>query len=168
MAQDQQHSDKTPEEVSDRIWELMSDIDICMLMTWDGQRQDARPLSARPDREEHAIHFLVDVNGKKNAEIERFPEVGLTFSDKSNYKFVAISGTAKVTNDRAKIKALWNAADKAWWDNENDPDIRLLTVTPAQGELWDSPGKAVSTVKMMVAAVTGAKPDMGDNARVRL
>lgn len=126
----QQHSDKTPEEVTNRIWELIDDIDICMLMTWDGTRQNARPLSARADRNEHAIYFLVNSSGSKNSEVERFPQVGLTFSDSSSYKFVAISGTAKVSNDRAKIKELWSDFDKAWFDDENDPDIRLLTVTP--------------------------------------
>ena len=168
MSKQQQQTDKTPEQVADRIWQLMKDIDICMLMTWDGQRQDARPLSARPDRDEHAIYFLVDAHGKKNSEIERFPQVGLTFSDTSSYKFVAITGTAKVSNDRAKIKELWSAYDKAWWDDETDPDIRLMTITPSEGELWDSPGKAVAAVKMVVAAVTGAKPEFGDNAKVRM
>ncbi|HZY67338.1 MAG TPA: pyridoxamine 5'-phosphate oxidase family protein, partial [Devosia sp.] len=57
---------------------------------------------------------------------------------------------------------------KAWWDDENDPDIRLLTVTPETAELWDSPNKAIAFSAMLVSAVTGAKPKMGDNATVRM
>ncbi|WEK05363.1 MAG: hypothetical protein P0Y65_03650 [Candidatus Devosia phytovorans] len=34
MTKQQDHSDKTPAEVQDRIWELAKDIDICMFTTF--------------------------------------------------------------------------------------------------------------------------------------
>ena len=159
---------KTPAEVTDRIWELAKKIDICMFTTWDGEKQQSRPLSARVFREQHAIHFLVDVEGHKNGEIERFPTVSLAWVDSGGHKYVVIAGQARLSNDRAKIKDLWSDWDKAWWDDENDPSIRLITVTPESGELWDSPNRLVASAKMAVAAVTGAVPKMGDNAEVRL
>ncbi|MFN4211070.1 MAG: pyridoxamine 5'-phosphate oxidase family protein [Devosia sp.] len=159
---------KTPAEVTDRIWELAKKIDICMFTTWDGQNQRSRPLSARVFREENAIHFLVDVEGHKNGEIERFPTVSLAWVDSGSHKYVVIAGTAKLSNDRAKIAELWSDWDKAWWEDENDPAIRLITVTPEDGELWDSPNAAVTFAKMAIAAVTGAAPKMGDNAEVKL
>jgi len=159
---------KTPAEVQDRIWELAKKIDICMFTTWDGERQRSRPLSARVFRDEHAIYFLVDVAGEKNAQIEHFPFVSLAWVDSGGHKYAVISGAAKVSNDRAKIEALWSDWDKAWWEDKNDPAIRLLTVTPEDGELWDSPNRAVTFAKMAVAAVTGAAPKMGDNAEVKL
>ncbi|MDB5505844.1 MAG: ral stress protein [Devosia sp.] len=169
MAKDDQVTNElSPSEVTDRIWELAKKIDFCMFTTWDGEHQQARPLSARVDRDEHAIYFLVDVDGEKNAEIAQYPTVSVTFSDIGAMKYVAISGQASISNDRAKIKELWNDFDKAWWDDENDPSIRLLTVIPEQGELWDSPGKAVAYTQMLVAAVTGGKPKMGNNAEVNL
>ncbi|TGW05802.1 general stress protein, partial [Mesorhizobium sp. M2D.F.Ca.ET.145.01.1.1] len=37
MTHDQeQDSDLTPVQATDRIWELARDIDICMFVTWDG------------------------------------------------------------------------------------------------------------------------------------
>jgi len=159
---------KTPEEVQDRIWELADKIDVGMLTTWDGEQQHSRPLSARVRRDEHAVYFLIDEAGAKNAQIEAFPTVSIAWADNGNYKYVLISGTAKVTNDRGKIAELWTKFDKAWWDDETDPSIRLLTLTPENGELWDSPGKAVALAKMVAAAVTGAAPQMGDNAKVQL
>jgi general stress protein 26 len=161
-------STKSPEEVQDRIWELAKKIDICMFTTWDGEQQRSRPLSARTARNEHAIHFLVDVEGGKNWQLERFPAVSCALADNSNYKFAVISGSAKLSNDREKIKALWNDSDKAWWKDENDPSIRLVTLTPENGELWDSPGRAVAFAKMALAIVTGGAPKMGDNAKVDL
>lgn len=161
-------SQKTPEEARERIWELAEKIDICMFTTWDGERQRSRPLSARVKSEEHAVYFLVDVSGEKNAEIEKFPWVSCAWADNSNWKYAVIEGKAKLSNDRAKIKDLWGDMDRAWWDDENDPSIRLITVTPEDAELWDSPNKLVATAKMAFAAITGAAPKMGDNAEVKL
>lgn len=159
---------KTPQEVQDRIWELAEKIDICMFTTWDGEQQHSRPLSTRVRREEHAIYFLVDVGGEKNGQIDKFPTVSCAWADNSNYKYAVMAGEAKISNDRAKIAELWSDFDKAWWEDETDPTIRLLTLKPDNGELWDSPGKAVALVKMVVAAVTGGSPEMGDNAKVEL
>jgi hypothetical protein len=41
-------------------------------------------------------------------------------------------------------------------------------MTPTIAEYWDSPGKAVSMVKMVVAAATGAMPDLGKNEKVAM
>ncbi|WP_417729675.1 pyridoxamine 5'-phosphate oxidase family protein [Roseovarius sp.] len=165
---DQQHTDKTPAEIIDRVWELAEKIDFCMFVTWDGERQQARPLSSRVHRDENAIYFLVSAEGHKNSQIDRFPVVNLAYADTGAMDYVSISGTASLSNDRTRIAELWSAFDKAWWDDENDPDIRLITVNPERAELWDSPGKLVAFTAMLTASVTGAKPDFGDNATVRL
>ncbi|WP_199229130.1 pyridoxamine 5'-phosphate oxidase family protein [Caulobacter endophyticus] len=168
MKERQDDNLKSPEEVRDRIWELAKKIDICMFTTWDGSEQQSRPLSARVRQDEHAIYFLVDESGEKNAQLERYPAVSCAWADNGNYKYVLVSGQARLTNDRAKITELWSKADEAWWEDANDPTIRLLTVAPERGELWDSPGKAVALVKMVAAVVTGGAPEMGDNAKVTL
>ena len=164
----QQETDMTPAEVIDRVWELAKKIDICMFDSWDGERQQARPLSSRVFRDEHAIYFLVSAGSNKIGQIEQYPIVNLAYADTGAMKFVSIPAQAAVSNDRAKIKDLWSNFDKAWWDDENDPSIRLLSVSPDDAELWDSPNQLVATSKMLFAAVTGAKPDFGDNAKVEL
>jgi general stress protein 26 len=81
---------------------------------------------------------------------------------------VSVSGDAAVSNDRAKIKELWSTPAKAWWDNPDDPSIRLLKVTPREAQYWDSPGTVVSYVKMLAAAVSDTRPEMGNNAKVNM
>ena len=44
----------------------------------------------------------------------------------------------------------------------------LLKITPDDAEFWDSPGTVVSYVKMAAAAVTGTRPDIGDNRKVSM
>ncbi|SMQ71271.1 General stress protein 26 [Devosia lucknowensis] len=157
-----------PNEAADRIWELAKKIDICMFTTWDGQQQRSRPMSARVRREEDAIYFLTDIEGHKLTEIEKYPHVSLAWADNGGHKYAVIAGEAEVLDDRAKIAELWESFDKAWWDDANDPRIRLLRVTPDDGEVWDSPNMIVSTAKMLVAAATGAKPDMGETGKATL
>lgn len=164
----EQKSDKSPTEVVDRIWELAKEIDICMFITWDGEYTRARPLSARVRRDENALYFLVNDDSAKTKQLEKFPKVTLAWADNAHYKYVTISGHAKVSNDRSKIAELWERTDEAWWDGADDPEIRLIAVIPDDGELWDSPGVVVATAKMLMAAVTGASPDIGDNAKVDL
>ena len=157
-----------PDEAIDRIWDLARKIDICMLTTWDGSQQRSRPMSARVRREENALYFLTDLEGHKLTEIENFPHVSLAWADNGGHKYVVIAGEAEVSNDRQRIHQLWEAFDKAWWDSAHDPKIRLLKVTPEDGEVWDSPNMLVSAAKMLAAAATGAKPDMGATGKARL
>jgi general stress protein 26 len=57
---------------------------------------------------------------------------------------------------------------KAWWDSADDPNIRVLKVTPEDAQYWDSPGTTVSTIKMLAAAATGTRPNLGDNRKVAM
>ncbi len=161
-----EHTEMTEAEAVDTVWDLAKSIDFCMFVTWDGERQRARPLSARPNREEGRIYFLVDVAGEKDDQIAEFPKVTMAFADIRAHDYVSITGTAAVTNDRAKIGELWSSADEAWWDSAEDPSIRLLTVEPDDAELWKGPNRLLAGAKMLTAAVTGAKVDFGENRKV--
>lgn len=152
----------------DRVWYLMERIGFCMLATRDGEDIRSRPMAAQTARDEHAVYFLTDAASHKDEEIKRDPSVALAFADAGDQKYVSVTGRATVSNDRGKIRELFSTPARAWWDSADDPSIRVLKVTPKDAQYWDSPGAAVSYVKMMAAAVSGAKPDMGDNAKVDL
>jgi len=167
MAKEEDHG-RTPAELADRVWHFAEQIRYAMLATLNGDRPHIRPLAAIPKREEDAIHFLVSATGSKNGEIQRHPEVTLAFADPGRGDYVTIEGTAVVSNDRVKIRELWTPFAKAWWESENDPDIRVLTVTPSKAEIWEGPNKLVAAAIMLTAAVTGTKPPLGDHGKVRL
>src|SRR5436190_20365884 len=152
----------------DRAWELMKKIGFAMLVSRDGEKLRARPMSAYLERENNAIYFLSDARRHKDEEIARNPSVNLSFANASDQKYVSVTGTAVVSNDRAKIKQLFSTPAKAWWDSAEDPNIRVLKITPDDAEFWDSPGTLTSYVKMAAAAITGARPDLGENRKVAL
>lgn len=168
QSRDSSMTGKEHKEHVERIWELAKRIGIAMFVTWDGKEQRARPLAATVEKDEGAIYFLTDVNGKKDEQIAEFPHVSVTFADHKHSKFVALSGKATVSNDRAKIKEIWSPFAKAWWDSPEDPAIRVIKVVPQDAELWDSPGRIVTTISMLAAAVTGRSPKIGENAKVVL
>jgi general stress protein 26 len=153
---------------AERAWELMKKIGFAMLVTRDGDKLRARPMSAHLERENNAIYFLTDARRHKDDEIARNPGINLSFADASAQKYVSLTGTAVVSNDRAKIKELFSTPAKAWWDSAEDPNIRVLKITPDDAEYWDSPGTVVSYVKMAAAAVTGTRPDIGENRKVSM
>jgi general stress protein 26 len=168
QSRDSSMTGKEHDEHVERIWTLAKRIGIAMFVTWDGKEQRARPLAATVEKDEGAIYFLTDVNGEKDQQIAEFPHVSVSFADHKHAKFVALSGKATVLNDRAKIKELWNPFAKAWWDSPEDPAIRVIKVVPQDAELWDSPGRIVTTISMLAAAVTGRSPKIGENAKVVL
>jgi len=153
---------------AEHAWELMKKIGFAMLVTRDGDKLRARPMSAYLERENNAIYFLTDARRHKDDEIARNPGINLSFADASAQKYVSLTGTAVVSNDRAKIKELFSTEAKAWWESADDPNIRVLKVTPDDAEYWDSPGTVVSYVKMAAAAVTGTRPDIGENRKVSM
>jgi general stress protein 26 len=156
------------ERDADRAWELMKKIGFAMLVTRDGDKLRARPMSAYVERDENAVYFLTDARRHKDEEIAQNPSVNLSFADSSSLKYVSVTGTAAVNNDRAKIKQLFSTPAKAWWNSADDPNIRVLKFTPDDAEFWDSPGAVISYVKMAAAALSGTRPNIGDNRKVSM
>lgn len=152
----------------ERAWELMKKIGFAMLVTHDGDKLRARPMAAYVDRAADAVYFLSDARRHKDDEIRQNPNVNLSFADAGEQKYVSVSGTISVSDDRAKIKELFTTAAKAWWENADDPNIRVLKFVPEEAEFWDSPGTVISYVKMATAVMTGSRPDIGTNRKVAI
>jgi general stress protein 26 len=150
------------------VWDMMEKIGLCMLASEDGEDIRARPMAAHTDRDANMVYFLTDAASHKDEEISRNPGVCLAFADPGGNDYVSVSGRAEVSNDRAKIRELFSTPAKAWWDDAEDPSIRVLKIRPTEAQYWDGPGRAVSVAKMLVAAMSDSRPDMGDNAKVRM
>jgi general stress protein 26 len=123
-------------------------------------------MAAHVERDEHAIYFLTDAESHKDEEIARDPHIGL--ADAGDQKYVSVSGRAVESNHRQKIRDLFSTPANAWWDSLDDPSIRVLKITPKDAQYWDSPGTAVSYIKMFAASVFDSRPGMGDHPKVGL
>ena len=152
----------------DFVWETMKKLDYCMFVTMPGGRARARPMSSIVERESDAVYFLTDAGTAKDDEIEANPNVLLAYSNGAS-QFVSTAGSARLSTDRALIRRLWNPGAQAFWpDGPDNPDIVAIVVTPTQAEFWNGPSFIVGGAKMLFAALTGGKPDLGENRKVAL
>jgi general stress protein 26 len=151
-----------------RVWRLMDDIDVCMLASRDGERIRARPMAAIPRRDAHAIYFLSSIEGHKDQEIAEDDHVCLTFARPGDGKFLVVTGRARVRNDRALIRELWNDRVAAWWEGPDDPRVRVIEVTPEDAQFWEGPHGIAGTIAMVTAAATAGPPALGDQRKVDL
>lgn len=154
-----------PQDV-DRVWKLMEKIGVCMFTSKEGERLRARPMGAKPRKDRHVIYFLTDERGHKDNQVAQDDHVCLSFSEPGNGKFLAVSGRARVLNDRELIRELWDTAAEAWWSSADDPLVRVIEVTPEDAQFWEGPHGIVATFAMVVAAATSAPPLMGDHREV--
>ena len=154
----------------DRVWKLIEEIPIAMVVTHEGQGKNlrSRPMAARPAKDEGAIYFLTDAGTPKAQEIRLNQSVCLAFSDNKGQRYVSISGYAEIIDDRERIKKYWSVYDKAFWSDMNDPRIRVLRVMPENAEFWEGDGMIVSGVKLMAAIAAGERMNLGANEKVDL
>lgn len=154
---------KTTKELIERAWQLVRKADSVVLITVGDEEIQARPMSPRLEGDARVIHFLTSATSRKVQLIESGRERATVFCAHGN-GYVSFTGTLMVSEDRAKMKALWSPFDRAWWDSPEDPSLRLVTFQPTTAELWDKPSALTSAALLLVATVAGSTPKLGDHA----
>jgi len=122
------------------------------------------PLSARPMAISRIdpncdLWFMTGVDTSVIHEIAVEPRVQVV-AQQGDSKFIAVSGSARVLHDPAKVRELWKEPYKVWFpDGPQDPTIRLIHVAAQTGEFWDVQGKNRLTYLFETAKayVTGTK-----------
>jgi general stress protein 26 len=94
---------RTPQQPEPARWyDLVKDFRTGMLVTKDsGGKLHARPMSVAEMRPDADAYFATSIDSPKIAEVEADPEAMITFQDGSQFAF--LSGTARITRDRALI-----------------------------------------------------------------
>jgi general stress protein 26 len=160
--------DKTPENMTRdqmvaKVAGLIKDINIAMLTTEaeDGLLH-SRPMATQKMEFDGTLWFFTGLNTGMVSEIDWNPEVNLSYAQPSDTRYVSVSGTAEVVNDRAKMEELWNDIYKAWFPQGlDDPDLCLLRVEATFAEYWDVPsGKMVQVFGFLKALATGERLKM--------
>ncbi len=150
-----------------RVWEIVENVGVCMLTTRFAGGLRARPLEARPDRDAGLIWFLTDARAHKDDEIEAASDVGLVFIDHADKAYLSITARAEVLRDPERAAKIWAQTDAVWWSGPDDPNLRVLRVTPSRAELWDGPSsRALAIYEFAKARLTGEKPNLGENRKV--
>ena len=96
---------------------------------------------------------------RRISEIAHNSNVCLAFADPKSQRYVSVTGTAEVFANSALAERVWRTADKAFWKDAYDPRIRVIRVTPDQGEYWEGSGMVLSVVSMLIAGAKGSRPE---------
>jgi general stress protein 26 len=161
--QEDNYKDLSREDAIKKIKELVDKNPGCFFCTAisTGHSKAARPMSVLKTDDNGTLWFLSANDSHKNKEITMDSSVHLYFQGSSHSDYMHLSGDATISEDKAKIKELWNPILKVWFtEGENDPRISVIKVVPSEGYYWDTKhGKAVAGLKMVVGAIIGKTMD---------
>ena len=130
----------------------------------------SRPMATQQAPFDGVLWFFTGQSTDKTIEIDREAEVNVAYANPDDQAYVSVSGRARILDDRAKARELWNPFYKAWFPRGvDDPDLRLIRVDVTGAEYWDSSSSAmVHLIGFAKAVVTGQRYEPGENASVRM
>ena len=147
----------------DKIKELTDKASTCFFCTNidSGKPFSTRPMAVQKMDDEGNLWFLSSNDSHKNQEIAENPGVQLLFQGSDYSDFLTLWATATISEDKQKIKELWNPMLKVWFTGgEDDPRISVIKVEPETGYYWDTKNNAaVGLVKRIAGAIAGKTTD---------
>ena len=161
---------KTENAKRAKLRDILNDTRTAFMVTHSGTSGlHGRPMAtAKIEGEVDTLWFPTDRNSPKVRELAADTEVCLGYTNMSGSEWASVNGRARIVDDRAKIKELWNPMWKTWFDSAEDPKLVLIAVTPHSAEYWDSGSQVLQTLQFAVTAVTGKRFGDGDNQHVNL
>ena len=156
-------------ESVEKFWDMAARFETCMVTTRDGGKLHARPMAPRVSRARDRILFITDRRSHKVDEVESDNQVSCTFTRHGEY--VAVSGTASISGDRALVDEIWDAEAEAWMpEGKDSPNVAVFVIDPHQAEIWDVTTNKVKQAYEFAKAYVGDKPqpDTTDNHKIDL
>lgn len=160
------------EKKVDDLYELIEGMEIAMFTTRrpDG-RLVSRPMATQARIPGADLWFATDVDTHKLDELESDPHVNLAYYRDRTREWVSVSGTARVSRDRARIHELYRPDWRAWFGDEggerdggpDDPRIALVLVDVDSVTYMksDTP-RPVVLFQVVKGMVTGEPPKTGE------
>jgi general stress protein 26 len=118
----------------------MAGIDVTMFTTQTTGGQTAtRPMSNNGEVEYDGTSYYFTWEKSRIAkDIERDNKVALAFQDKKGL-YVSVQGTAKLTDDKAKMQERWRPELEQWFkDGVDTPGIVMIEVNAKRINYWDT------------------------------
>ena len=147
-----------------QLQEIVKKQSICMMVTaTEEQPPHSRPMAVAEVDDHGVFWFLTLRTSEKFEELTRDPRISLYFANPGKQEYLAVHGHTTVSNDRSRMKELFSPLAKAWVpEGAEDPDLRLLVVTPDESYYWDTKdGTLVAGVKILLSLVGKTPGDDG-------
>jgi general stress protein 26 len=150
QAGDADERPRDPDDKGREFAELVANFRFGMLVnvSSDGELR-ARPMTildrtgaaAKSDAAAGAtrLTFSTSLDNALTDDLRQAPKVCVTLQD--GYKYVSLTCTARLAQDRARIRSLWSPQLEAWFpDGPDSPEIVLLDCDVTFAEFWDVSG----------------------------
>jgi general stress protein 26 len=155
----------------EKLRSLVAEIEVAMMTT---RRADghlvSRPMAVQKDAPGADFWFVSARDAPKIDEIRSDPHVNLGFYKDRTREYVSVSGIARLSDDRATIRKLWEPDWRAWFEDQggtydgsaDDPRLLLIGVTAESAHFLsiDKP-QVVVLFELAKGIVTGKAPDLG-------
>jgi general stress protein 26 len=155
------------------LWSLIRDIKFAMFTTKHSNGHlHSRPMTTQNSKSDDSdrLWFFMSRNSDPVSDVRGEPTVNISYADPGSDRYVSISGTARVVEDKGTKLALWSKVAEAWFPlGVDDPDLALVEVVITHANYWDvKENKATQLFLKAKAAVTGEPPVMGERGEVRM
>lgn len=152
-----------------KVREIIKSTRIAMLTHVDHEgRLVAKPMATQEVEFDGTVRFITERSSDQAQQIQRRPAVNVAYSGSGAW--VSLSGTARVVNDEAKLKELWDTFTGAWLKGgPENPDNVLIEIDADTAEYWDSPGdhRLAQVANLVKTKLTGKRAE-GENEVVDL
>lgn len=146
------HADENPRDPADKGREFASLVDdfrfgMLVNLSSDGELR-ARPMTIlekhgaaakSADAGGTRLTFATSMENALVDDLERAPKTCVTLQD--GQKYVSLTATVHLSQDRARLKSLWGPAMEAWFpDGPESADVVLIDCDVTFAEFWDVSG----------------------------
>lgn len=156
----------------EKFYALVEDIDTAMMTT---RRADGHLRSRAMANQKQAggadLWFVTAAGSAKLADLAGDPHVNLSYYRDSNREWVSVSGIAAISDDRQKIRELYEPDWKVWFAEEgdprhgtpDDPRLVLIGVTVHAAEFLEvNKPRPVLLYEFVKGWLTGTEPELGE------
>lgn len=157
----------------DKVQAIIKDVKFAMMSTVNSKGDiHAWPMTtneASLDAKE--IWFIGDKTSDIVKDLQDNKTVGLSYATQDGKNYVSVSANVELTDDKAKIEALWSPIDSAFFEQgKDDPKVQLIKVVPHGIECWISGSSTLNLFKMAAAALQDGKTaeDIGETFKIEL
>jgi general stress protein 26 len=162
----------TTSDKIDELYKLIDGIEVAMLTT---RRRDgmlvSRPMANQKRIADADIVFVTDVESHKLDDLMNDPHVNVSYYRDRTREWVSVSGAARLSRDRKRIRELYQPDWRAWFGDEggernggpDDPRIGLILISADSAEyLVVNKPRPVVLFEIVKGMVTGKAPDIAE------
>lgn len=160
----------------EKLYDLIGEIETAMFTTRraDG-RLVSRPMATQKRATGADLWFVTLRSSEKLIELGDDPHVNLAYYKDRTREWVSVSGTARLVDDREKVRELYQPNWRAWFGDEggekdgtpDDPRMVLIGVDIDMAMYLEvNKPQAVVLFEVVKGIITGSTPDVGEVKRV--